>query len=112
MSTRKFLLVWCIEGLETCVDITEYERKCLMADIAGTEKPVFNHGYVLEAMRLRAMCNTHREYEIYLIAAEGITKEEIIEMFDDDPQPLVDLIRAKGVKVHSDYRPNKEKLIK
>ena len=112
MSVRKFLLVWCTGGLENCVDITEYERKCLLADIAGTERPVFNNGYVLEAMRLRAMYNTQREYEIYIISVEDITREEIIEMFDEDPQPLVDLIRKRGVKIHSDYRPNKEKLIR
>lgn len=112
MSVRKFLLVWCNEGLENCVDITEYERKCLLADIAGTERPVFNNGYILQAMRLRAMANTQREYEIYIISVEDITKEEIIEIFNEDPQPFVDLIRERGVKIHSDYRLNKEKFIR
>lgn len=57
----------------------------------------------LEHWRLRARYNTQRHYEIYIIAAApGIEKEDIEEMFENNPQSAADTIRRIGHCYHSD----------
>jgi hypothetical protein len=33
---------------------------------------------------------------------EGITKNDIVDMFNDSPQAMADLIRERGNKIYSD----------
>jgi cell division ATPase FtsA len=61
---------------------------------------------------MRAQANTQRHYEIYAIGVDGnITQEDIAEMFKTDAQYAADLIRARGEKIYSDRRTQKDAII-
>jgi len=52
---------------------------------------------------LRARANSQRHYEVYSVHVdEGITKNDIVDMFNDSPQAMADLIRERGNKIYSD----------
>lgn len=106
MTTNAYLVYWCDEGLESVVPITEYERIDTENTfrILSNQDPIRNPMYsIIQMMILRGQFNTQRHYELYAIDCDQtIDKEDIEQMFDDDPQAAADLIRSRGVKVFSD----------
>lgn len=96
-----FLVMWDNTGLEYVGDITLDEQQRTWAALKGEELkytiPNLNH------LMLRARYNTQRHYEIYIVTAtDGITAEDIREMFEANPQMSADTIRRIGQCVHSD----------
>lgn len=106
MTTNAYLVYWCEEGLESVVPITEYEHIDTENTfrILSNQDPIRNPMYsIIQMMILRGQFNTQRHYELYAIDCDQtIDKEDIEQMFDDDPQAAADLIRSRGVKVFSD----------
>lgn len=91
---RTFITYWDCLGFETIVDITGYENKKLLAEIKGER---FEHPLNLHAMMLRAQFNPQRSPEIWLFTATAeITQQDLMQIAQDTPQYLVDLIREKG----------------
>ena len=94
--------MWCNEGLECCIDITADEQKRMWQKlkgepVSGSAIPNYNH------LLLRARFNSQRHYEIYSVeATDGITADDICEMFEADPQSAADTIRRLGHCMHSD----------
>jgi hypothetical protein len=65
--------------------------------VSETAVPNYNH------LLLRARVNSQRHYEIYSVeATDGITAEDIREMFEADPQGAADTIRRLGHCLYSD----------
>jgi len=65
----------------------------------------------MEHWKLRARYNTQRHYEIYAIGVDAsLDREQLVEMFDQDPQSAADLIRARGQQLYSDRRCAKENI--
>jgi hypothetical protein len=99
---HRFLVMWCNEGLESVVDITADEQRQMWETLKGktlteTAVPNINH------MILRARYNTQRHYEIYTVeATEGISADDIRDMFENSPQTAADIIRERGNCLHSD----------
>jgi len=93
--------MWDCNGLECLFDITDLEADAMMSVLKNeTFKIPFN----LSMLMIRARLNSQRSYEIYTFEVEGeISKDEMIEMFDDNPQYFAELIREKGNKLYSDY---------
>ena len=106
MTTNAYLVYWCSEGLESVVPISEYEH--IDAEntfrILSNQDPIRNPMYsIIQMMILRGKFNTQRHYELYAIDCDQtIDKQDIEQMFEDDPQSAADLIRSRGVKVFSD----------
>ena len=106
MTTNAYLVYWCSEGLESVVPITQYEH--IDAEntfrILSNQDPIRNPMYsIIQMMILRGRVNSQRHYELYAIDCDKtITKENLEQMFEDDPQAAADLIRSQGVKVFSD----------
>ena len=106
MTTNAYLVYWCSEGLESVVPITQYEH--IDAEntfrILSNQDPIRNPMYsIIQMMILRGRVNGQRHYELYAIDCDKtITKENLEQMFEDDPQAAADLIRSQGVKVFSD----------
>ena len=74
--------------------------------VSETAIPNYNH------LLLRARFNSHRHYEIYSVeATDGITAEDIKEMFQASPQTAADTIRRLGHCLHSDRATNDRVLI-
>ena len=106
MTTNAYLVYWCSEGLESVVPISEYEHIDTENTfrILSNQDPIRNPMYsIIQMMILRGKFNTQRHYELYAIDCDQtIDKQDIEQMFDDDPQAAADLIRSRGVKVFSD----------
>lgn len=100
--SHQFLVVWDNQGLEFCVDVTEDQQRRMWESLQGqpvsdTRIPNINH------IMLRARFNSQRHYEIYMVeATDGITAEDIKDMFEASPQTAADTIRRLGHCMHSD----------
>ena len=74
--------------------------------VSGSAIPNYNH------LLLRARVNSQRHYEVYTCeATDGITAEDIREMFEASPQSAADTIRRLGHCMHSDRATNDRVLI-
>ena len=100
--SHQFLVVWDQLGLECCVDVTEDQQRRMWESLQGkrvsdSRIPNINH------IMLRARFNSQRHYEIYTVeATDGITAEDIRDMFEASPQTAADTIRRLGHCIHSD----------
>ena len=104
MTTNAYLVYWCEEGLESVVPITQYEQR----DQENTFRVLSNQEVVrnplnsiIQGMILRAKVNEQRHYELYAIDCDdSITKTDIEQMFESDPQAAADLLRKRGHKMY------------
>jgi hypothetical protein len=104
-GNSKFLAMWDCNGLECLFDITDLEADAMMA---GLKNEKFKMPFNLSMLMMRARTNSQRSYEIYIFEVEGeVSEDEMIEMFDNNPQYFAELIREKGNKVYSDYTSKK-----
>ena len=100
--THQFLVMWCNEGLEYVADITADQQRVMWEKLQGRKSPKHSYANPLH-LRLRAQYNPQRHYEIYFIdAQEGITEEDIRDMFRASPQTAADTIRERGECFYSD----------
>lgn len=110
----KFILFWDCYGLESCIDITEdvergnnFEKESLFERIKNPEEvprnePVTKLNRMVHMLQLRAQVNPQRNYELYMInTAEGVSKTDIENWFEDSPQAAVDRVREIGTKLYS-----------
>jgi hypothetical protein len=102
-GSSTLLLSWDQQGLEAVINVTEYEKAAVWAALSDSKTPATNLNHIVTAVMLRARYNSQRHYEIYTInVAEGITEDDIRQMFEDAPQQAADLIRERGNKMYSD----------
>jgi hypothetical protein len=108
---HQFVVMWDNTGLEFVGNYTEYAQDRMWSTLQGkkSEKTFVN----LMHLELRARYNTQRHYEIYLVnATEGITADDIREMFRRNPQTAADIIRERGYKYYSDrVNPDQVKIV-
>ena len=101
----KFLAMWDCDGLECLFDVTDMEGDAMMSGLKGeTYKVPFN----LSMMMMRARYNNQRSYEIYTFTTLGMNYKAVKDMFDNDPQVIVESIRENGNKIYSDYSAKKK----
>ena len=106
MTTNAYLVYLCEEGLESVVPITQYER----IDAENTFRILNNQEVarnplngMIQGMLLRARVNSQRHYELYAIDCDSsITKQDIEQMFETDPQAAAELFRSRGHKMYGD----------
>ena len=61
-------------------------------------------------MIIRARYNSQRQYEIYQFVSD-ISEDDIKDIFENDPQIIVNFIRKHGKKIYSDYIKQEERAI-
>lgn len=105
MSTL-FLLSWDMTGLEVCINVTELDKKRMWDALSDNKDNSISLNSLVNNILLRARYNAQRHYEVYTVnVTEGITEEDLRQMFENDPQTAADLIRDRGHKLYSDRIP-------
>lgn len=101
--SETYILSWDQTGLEACINVTDIEKEEMWNTLKSVETNRTSRlNTILQNLTLRARFNTQRHYEIYAIdVADGITKEDLESMFNDDPQGSTDLIRIRGRRIYS-----------
>ena len=109
--------MWDMEGLECLFDddyhmdrYSEWEKQKVVAILKEEQLPARPTGVPLQMLILRAKFNSQRAYEIYEFNST-MGYKELTEVFNDDPQPVVEWIRENGKKVYSDYVKQNRKMI-
>jgi hypothetical protein len=111
MSTSTFVVVWDNTGLEYVGNVTEDEQRRAWGKLKG--KPVGTGLPNLNHLILRARYNPQRHYEIYQIqATDGITSDDIRDMFETSPQTAADTIRRLGHCYFSDREQSNRVVIR
>jgi hypothetical protein len=87
-------------GFEWIINVTEYEKKKVMAYLKGEKKVEFP---VPRYAVLRARANPQRFPEIWAFESE-ISQEELKEIAEKSPQVLVDAIRNCGQNIFKTER--------
>jgi hypothetical protein len=96
--------MWDCNGLEALEQLPD-AADTTFALLKGTTPPKYPN---IMHWRLRAQFNTQRHYEIYVFdAVNGITEQDIRNMFEDSPQTAADTIRRIGTVFHSDRQTQK-----
>jgi len=94
-----FAIMWDCNGLEAVQAVPD-PAQATFAVLQGQEPPRTPN---INMWLLRARFNTQRNYEIYIVhATPEITREDIVSMFEADPQTAADTIRRLGQKFYSD----------
>lgn len=94
-----FAIMWDCHGLEVVQKIPDPAMQSWRAlqNLPPEQGPNINH------WKLRARFNSQRFYEIYIISAvSGIEKEDIEQMFENNPQNAADTIRRIGQRVYGE----------
>ena len=108
---NKFIVMWCNEGLESVIHLTSNPLHDNLLQVLQDQPQDNTLSHTVWAMKIRAQVNSQRFYEIYTIdAAEGIEKQDIIDLFDTNPQYAADLIRSRGVKIYGE-RMSKQRVV-
>jgi len=108
--SKEYVIIWCNEGLEGIIPVTDIEQKEMWDALQGIPAPGKVRNHIFMAM-LRAKFNSQRAYEIYAVTAnDDITEESLRDMFTESPQYAADLIRKRGAKLYSD-RVNTAKIV-
>lgn len=98
---ERFFLMWDMYGLEMAINMDGCVSKRVEAALIGKPHMDVNLDHLLQTFLLRARFNSHRNYEVYAIGfPSGTTEDEVVEMFNQTPQVMVDLIRKKGLCLH------------
>ena len=116
-KTKHYLAMWDCNGLECLYDVdlhmnrnNEWDKKKIVSILKEEKLPEKPPQIPLQHMILRARVNSQRCYEIYEFNST-MGYKELTEVFNDDPQPVVEWIRENGKKVYSDYVKQERKMI-
>ena len=108
---HQFVIMWDCNGLEYIGDVTADDQRMIVETLRGKQSPrraLANPHH----LRLRAQFNPQRHYEIYFVTAtDGITEEDIRDMFEADPQTAADTIRELGTVFYSDRATQKVAIV-
>ena len=108
---HQYIVMWDCNGLEYLGNVTADEQRVMWGKLQGKESPRHALANPLH-MRLRAQANPQRNYEIYIFdVAEGITEQDVRDMFDASPQTAADTIRRIGHCFYSNRMSTKERAI-
>ena len=109
MAEHQFVLMWDCYGLEYIEDVTVAQQQQMMDVLRGAERKT--RPFSLSMLQLRAQANPQRNYEIYFVTAtDGITADDIREMFENSPQTAADTIRRIGHQFYSNRATDDDKV--
>ena len=107
MKNSRWAVMWDCHGLEAIQRVPDPADTtfALLKDEKPPEVPNIMH------WQLRARYNSQRHYEIYIFESQpGIEQEDIVKMFESNPQHAADSIRRIGYCYYSD-RAKKDRVV-
>jgi hypothetical protein len=107
MNNRIYAVMWDCYGLESVAEVPDpaLHTFAVLKNEKPPEMPNIN------MWRLRARFNTQRHYEIYIITTTPeIEREDIVSMFEADPQTAADTIRRLGQRFYSDRKSDNHQI--
>jgi len=108
---HRFVIMWDCNGLEYIGDITADDQRMVVEALKGNNSPRRALANPFH-LRLRAQANPQRHYEIYFVeATEGITADDIRDMFEAAPQTAADTIRKLGTVFYSERASQKAVIV-
>ena len=104
MKNSRWAIMWDCYGLEAVARVPD-PSDFTFAVLKNALRPEMPN---IEHWKLRAQLNPQRHYEIYIFESkDGIDKDDIVEMFEADPQGSADTIRRLGHCYYSDRATRK-----
>lgn len=104
MKNSRWVIMWDCYGLEAVARVPDPADTTFA--LLKNEKPPAPPN--IEHWALRARYNPQRNYEIYIFdSQDGIDKDDIVTMFESDPQGSADTIRRIGHCYYSDRSTKK-----
>lgn len=83
-------------------DITDPGQKAMWAALKGEEATTLSNKFKDILLCIKSWPSGHN-IEIYSVTAvDGIKKSDIIELFNNDPQHGMEVIRENGYKIYSE----------
>lgn len=117
-GTRYYIVSWDCEGVEFFQEITEHHpanwaKQHLFDTIKQNKKVEKPFSFPLQALILRAQCNHHRNYEIYVFTStESVGPKEIKSWFQRDPQGFADFVREHhSYQVYNNRKTKKDLIV-
>ena len=114
---RYYIVSWDCEGVEFLKEITEdhpdnWAKQHLFDTIKTSKKVEKPLSFSLTGLKMRAMANSQRHYEIYVFTSEDdIDEDAIKDWFTADPQGFADWVRLNHSYKIWDDRATKKPLI-
>ncbi len=114
---RYYIVSWDCEGVEFFKDITEdhpdrWAKNHLFDSIKQSEIVKVQPSFSINALKMRAMANTQRHYEIYVFTSEDtVSDRDIRQWFETDPQGFADWVRVNHSYRVYDNRASKKPVI-
>lgn len=102
-----YVAMWCTEGFEGLYNWSAEQRQSTFDALCGK---LVKSSNTVTMMTMRARFNPQRHYEIYAFNST-IPERDIVAMFNDTPQLIVDWIRENGEKIYSDRVKNNQPAI-
>lgn len=112
-DSETYVLAWDMYGLESCICASQIEKERVWNVLANKEVRHEGVGQIVNMLTLRARFNSQRRYEIYAIDVDAsITKEVLVQQFEEAPQEMAELIRGRGRKLYSDHSESDKQKVK
>ena len=115
---RYYIVSWDNLGVEFFEEITEHHpenwaKQHLFDSIKNSKKVEKPMGFNLTALKMRAMTNAQRHYEIYMFTSEDdIDETDIKQWFERDPQGFADWVRENhSYKIYSNRKTTKDVIV-
>ena len=115
---KYWIVSWDCEGVEHLEEITEHHpdrwaEQHLFDSIKESKRVEKPLGFPLHALKLRAMYNSHRHYEIYIFTSnEDIEASDLRAWFTNEPQSFADWVRKNhSYKVWDQRRAEKPAIV-
>lgn len=114
---RYYIVSWDCDGVEFFKDITgdhpdNWAKQHLFDSIKQSKVVKKKMSFDLFALKMRAMANSQRHYEIYVFTSEDdIGEADIKSWFDSDPQGFADWVRKNHSYMVYNNRATKKPVI-
>jgi hypothetical protein len=114
---KYWIVSWDCQGVEFLKEITEdhpdnWAKQHLFDSIKESKKVEKPLSVNLTALKMRAIANGHRHYEIYVFTSDdGIDEESIKDWFEGDPQSFADWVRKNhSYKIYDNRAEERPKI--